>query len=57
MAMGRIIGFGESVTGYEVTVLNEREVRAAAGGVITGCVASDSAAGKAREPTSAITTR
>ncbi len=29
--MSRIIGFGESVTGYEVPVLNEREVRAAAG--------------------------
>jgi hypothetical protein len=30
-SMSRIIGFGESVTGYEVPVLNEREVRAAAG--------------------------
>ena len=29
--MGRIIGFGENVAGYDVPVLNEREVRAAAG--------------------------
>ena len=29
--MGRIIGFGEDVAGYDVPVLNEREVRAAAG--------------------------
>lgn len=29
--MNAVFGFGESVAGYEVTVLNEREVRAAAG--------------------------
>ena len=29
--MNRIFGFGETVSGYEVPVLNEREVRAAAG--------------------------
>jgi hypothetical protein len=29
--MSRIIGFGETVEGYQVPVLNEREVRAAAG--------------------------
>ena len=29
--MDKIIGFGESVAGYEVPMLNEREVRAAAG--------------------------
>lgn len=29
--MNKIIGFGETVAGYEVPVLNEREVRAAAG--------------------------
>ncbi|MCM2290340.1 MAG: DUF4395 domain-containing protein [Sulfuritalea sp.] len=29
--MSRIFGFGETVTGYDVPVLNEREVRAAAG--------------------------
>lgn len=29
--MGRIFGFGDTVAGYEVPVLNEREVRAAAG--------------------------
>jgi hypothetical protein len=29
--MGRIIGFGETVQGYTIPVLNEREVRAAAG--------------------------
>jgi len=30
-AMTRIIGFGETIDGYDVAVLNEREVRAAAG--------------------------
>lgn len=29
--MGRIIQFGENVAGYEIPVLNEREIRAAAG--------------------------
>ena len=29
--MNKIIGFGETVPGYDVPVLNEREVRAAAG--------------------------
>jgi hypothetical protein len=29
--MGRIIGFGETVEGYNIPVLNEREVRASAG--------------------------
>lgn len=29
--MSRIIGFGEAVAGYDIPVLNEREVRAAAG--------------------------
>ena len=29
--MNRISGFGETVAGYDVPVLNEREVRAAAG--------------------------
>jgi hypothetical protein len=29
--MGKVVGFGEAVSGYEVPVLNEREVRAAAG--------------------------
>jgi len=29
--MGKVIKFGEDVTGYEIPVLNEREVRAAAG--------------------------
>ena len=29
--MSKIVGFGETVSGYEVPVLNEREVRAAAG--------------------------
>ncbi len=29
--MSRIIGFGENVAGYDIPVLNEREVRAAAG--------------------------
>jgi len=29
--MNKLIGFGETVTGYDVPVLNEREVRAAAG--------------------------
>jgi hypothetical protein len=29
--MSKLLGFGESVPGYEVSVLNEREVRAAAG--------------------------
>lgn len=29
--MGKLFGFGETVAGYEVPVLNEREVRAAAG--------------------------
>ncbi len=29
--MGRIIQFGETVEGYEIPVLNEREIRAAAG--------------------------
>jgi hypothetical protein len=31
IAMNRIIGFGETVEGYDVPVMNEREVRAAAG--------------------------
>jgi hypothetical protein len=29
--MGKIFGFGETISGYEVPVLNEREIRAAAG--------------------------
>lgn len=29
--MQRVLGFGEKVTGYDVPVLNERELRAAAG--------------------------
>jgi Domain of unknown function (DUF4395) len=29
--MGKLIQFGETVPGYEITVLNEREIRAAAG--------------------------
>ena len=29
--MSKLFGFGETVAGYDVPVLNEREVRAAAG--------------------------
>jgi len=31
MKMNKIIGFGENVKGYDIPVLNEREIRATAG--------------------------
>ena len=34
--MSRIIKFGETVEGYDIPVLNEREIRAASKGLICG---------------------
>lgn len=38
--MGKIIGFGETVPGYNVPVLNEREIRASAGILFLGALIS-----------------
>lgn len=38
--MGKILGFGETVAGYDLPVLNEREIRAAAGIMFCGALVS-----------------
>jgi hypothetical protein len=38
--MGKILGFGETMAGYDLPVLNEREVRAAAGIMFFGALVS-----------------